>query len=356
MNIVQIFPGKIWGGAEQYVLDLGQSLVSLGYNVSYIARPSNQIQDRLKGIIPCYVLPMSLMHSNSTVNSLRKILSKADIVHLHSFDQVSLISKICKKENKSPKIILTYHLAKASRIPFFRRKYVRNVDRIIFVSDFAMRLWYSVNSWMDYKKCVAILNGIPPTKADSPSELRNKYHITAETPLLIYTGRVRKSKGCMNIIKALSLIKDEAWEMIFVGACKPSNFSKKLMKLACRLRINERIHFYGFSTDVRNLIREADIGIAPSLVREACHLSPMEFMQAGKCIIVSNNGAQPEYIINYKTGILINPKSIIELASSIRIVLNDRALRHSIGENARIYFNKNLSYSAFIDKILSVYR
>ena len=25
MKIVQIFPGKVWGGAEQYVIDLGRA-------------------------------------------------------------------------------------------------------------------------------------------------------------------------------------------------------------------------------------------------------------------------------------------------------------------------------------------
>ena len=48
MKIVHIFPGKVWGGAEQYVLDLGEALRKRGYEVSYVARPSKEVEDSLR--------------------------------------------------------------------------------------------------------------------------------------------------------------------------------------------------------------------------------------------------------------------------------------------------------------------
>lgn len=143
--------------------------------------------------------------------------------------------------------------------------------------------------------------------------------------------------------------------MVFVGACKPLNFDKTLLNIAEKYGISSKIHFYGFSDNVRSLVREADIGVAPSLVREACPLSPMEFMQAGKCIITSDNGAQKEYIVSGVTGLLIAPDSVEQLTHELEIMLRDKNRRDRIGRQASEYFRQNLSYNIFYDRINEVY-
>lgn len=78
--------------------------------------------------------------------------------------------------------------------------------------------------------------------------------------------------------------------MVFVGRCKPENYVGKLLQNAERLGIKDRIHLIGFTSNVRNFVCEAYIALAPSIVREQCSLSQLEFMQTGKCIITTNNG------------------------------------------------------------------
>ena len=60
MKIVQIFPGKIWGGAEQYVLDLGFHLIELGHDVVFVAIDSPQIRKCLSTINDVHFLPFGL--------------------------------------------------------------------------------------------------------------------------------------------------------------------------------------------------------------------------------------------------------------------------------------------------------
>ena len=50
MNIVQIFPGMIWGGAEQYVLDLGLHLIEQGHNTTFVAIDNPQLRECLSNI------------------------------------------------------------------------------------------------------------------------------------------------------------------------------------------------------------------------------------------------------------------------------------------------------------------
>lgn len=356
MNIVLIFPGKVWGGAEQYVLDLGQALSARGHKVTYLCREAKAVTARLEGNIAYTALPFGGIFDKTTPRVLDEIVKSADIVHIHDTCFVAPLAKAVERSGSKAKVILTRHIARASRIMHWQRKSFLKLHNIIFVSNLAKKLWLGANPWMPDDRCHVIHNSIPESNcAESKTDLRQMYGIATDTPILMFTGRVRKSKGCAVIIQALGEISGRNWSMIFVGTPKPNDYDTHLIKLAKQLGIEQKIHFFGFSFETRTLIRESDIGIAPSIVREACPLSPMEFMQAGKCIIASDNGAQPEYITNGDTGILITPGDADSLANALRQVLENAAIRNKLGTNAAAYFNAHMSYTTFIDKIIQAY-
>lgn len=351
MNILHVLPGKIWGGAEQYALDLGEALSFSGHHVSYLAFPTKPIESRMKDISECVFLKFDRFGSSK---ELIPSVKYQDVIHIHDIRHLKPVMRACDKIGNSPKFILTRHIARDSRVMPWNQKYLLRLNKMIFVSSFAKDLWLGTNSWFPAEKCFVLLNSIPSN--NNPQEsLRKRFFIADNTPLLIYTGRIRKSKGCDNILKALSLLKELEWEMVFIGNCKPSDYSDHLMKIAFKEGIGSRIHFYGFSTNVRGLIHEADLGLAPSIVRESFHLSPLEFMQRGVCVITSDNGAQKEYIQSNRTGILINPLSYVELSKAIRNMLVDKSKRERIGRDSRLYFENYLSYPNFLKKIIDIY-
>jgi glycosyltransferase involved in cell wall biosynthesis len=81
----------------------------------------------------------------------------------------------------------------------------------------------------------------------------------------------------------------------------------------------------------------------------------MEFMQAGKCIITTNNGAQPEYITSGENGILIPSDNLEELSKAISDALENSDYRKKLGKEAELYFNGKLNYREFIKNILWCY-
>ncbi|MDE7396757.1 MAG: glycosyltransferase, partial [Muribaculum sp.] len=46
MNILQIYPGKVWGGAEQYILNLIKSLEQRGHDIYTLCRGNGIVQER----------------------------------------------------------------------------------------------------------------------------------------------------------------------------------------------------------------------------------------------------------------------------------------------------------------------
>jgi len=357
MNIIQILPGKIWGGAEQYIIDLGGALRKKGENVFYISRKSEAVRERLAGEYDFVEMNFRMSYDPIAIYRLVKEIKRInpDVIHIHDtmFVPITVIAVLLSKKNT--RVILTRHIARRSRTSWISRWLFRRLYKIIFVSDLAKKLWGETNKWMPNKQCVVVHNSIPETDNITCGNLREELGIKDTTTIIAYSGRVRKSKGCAILIEALGNMKDKDFAMVFIGACKPVNYNDKLMQLAKLYGICEKIYFYGFTNDARKLIEQSDIGVAPSIVREACPLSPMEFMQCGKCVITTDNGAQPEYIEHRKTGILVHPSNVPVLSEYIEMMLDNPSLRNEIGNNAAVYFKKYLAYDIFIRSIMNIY-
>ncbi len=355
MKIVQIFPGKVWGGAEQYVLDLGTALTREGHDVVYVARPSKVVVSRLKGVVDFTLAHIGGFFCGKSARMLAPVIMDADIVHVHDVGQVAAVMKAVDMSGSRARIVLTRHVARASRTMPWRRPDIKRLHRMIFVSDLARDLWQSVNGWMPDDRCLTIHNSISDTPLTKVEDLHERFGVAADVPLVMFTGRVRKSKGCEVIVRALGQVKDLPWVMLFVGTCHPADYDKELVMVARECGVADRIGFYGFSDAVRSLIPQASVGVAPSIVREACPLSPMEFMKAGVCVIASDNGAQAEYITDGETGLLVAPDDVDSLANALRRVLSDSRLRSNIGVSGRDYFRRFMAYPAFLRAILAAY-
>lgn len=359
MKIVQIFAGKIWGGAEQYVLDLGKSLIGRGHTVKFISNPCDIIRTRVKNEVDLVQIPLSDgLFDGKKIKAMAELLADADVVHIHDTSYVRLVVKACGLAGGHQKIFLTRHIARASRVVPWDRKYFMRLDGIIFVSDLAFRLWHGANGWFPVDKSFVVINSISPRpleKEIETSELFRSFGIKEDVPLLVFAGRVRKSKGCEVILRALAGLTAYPWQMLFLGAPKPSGYFDKLRALAQKLNIAGRVFFHGFVDNVRPYIDISSLGIAPSIVREACPLVPMEFMEAGKCVIVTSNGAQSEYITDGTTGLIVKENDADALRKAIKAVLFNPGNRDRIGREARKYFHEKMDYDTFVDNILRIY-
>ncbi len=358
MKIIQIFPGKIWGGAEQYILDLGRALHEQGHEVTYLARNSSVIEERLRGKVLLRTLPFVCAWDICSALRLSYILKEknADIIHIHDTRFVPIVTTAKWLSGSNARVILTRHIARAgSPLPFFRFMF-RRLHCMIFVSRLAKRLWAEANPWMPDDKMNVVHNSIPAFNEKAARiSLKSQYHLAENIPLIVFTGRIRRSKGCGVLIEALGKVAHLPFTAVFIGSSKPTSYPIHLLKLAKERGLQDKILFHGFSDEVRSLIQEADIGVAPSIVREACPLVPMEFMQAGKCVIATNNGAQPEYVTSGETGLLVSPNNPEELAEALRTVLKQPSYRAELGKKAKLYFDKHLSYEKFINRINKLY-
>ncbi len=133
------------------------------------------------------------------------------------------------------------------------------------------------------------------------------------------------------------------------------DFIERLKALVASEGLADKVAFLGHSDKVRALIADADIGVAPSLCQEAFGLTAIEFMQAGKCIVTTDNGAQVEFIKHGSNGWLVAPGDVDALSQALSTLISDSETRNRLGDQAKKYFQEELTYDKFYEAIMRVY-
>ncbi len=351
MNIVQIYPGMVWGGAEQMIDELCDNLERKGHIVTRLTRPGSVAAHR-SGIESFDFGPLMLgLKSQALAEKFAEV--EADVVHIHDLSFIPVVTKAAKLSQRKIKIVMTRHIARASKVGWWQRRLFNRIDSIIFVSGLAQKLFLSKNGWIDSAKCNVIHNSVSTADRQGQQLPENLSDLTQ--PVILFCGRVRKSKGVEVLVKALSGLLDHQFTLVIAGKPRRKSYEKKLRDLIAETGMESRTVLTGHIDNPGALIHNCAIGVVPSIVREAGSISVLEFLSEGKPVVTTDNGSQPEYITDESIGTLVPPDDVESLRKALKILIESPELRHRIGENAKKHFNKELSYHVFLDKIIDVY-
>ena len=170
--------------------------------------------------------------------------------------------------------------------------------------------------------------------SNNNKEIRQKLGINSSSIIVGSVGNFNPIKGHKFLIEAMPgiLRKIPKAHFLLVG---DGPLRENLYSAVRSRQMQDKVTFLGSRTDIADVLSIMDICILPSL-SEGLSNALMEYMAAGKPIIATNVGGNPELIENGVSGILIRPgiadeikKAVIELASnkSKALRLADNALR-----------------------------
>lgn len=155
---------------------------------------------------------------------------------------------------------------------------------------------------------------------------------------IIAVGRLIKRKGLPYLLKALARIKERNIKVLLIGEGPEEGYLKNL---ASNLGISHRVDFLGPLSEERKFqhLSRADIFVLPSLY-EGFGIVFLEAMYCGLPIITTNEGGQTDFLKDGKTGFLVPPKDVDELARKILILYSNMRLREQISQNNREYVKR----------------
>ncbi|MDE6508159.1 MAG: glycosyltransferase family 4 protein [Alistipes sp.] len=363
--IFQIFASAAWGGGEQFVADLSRRLVADGRQVVLIARrPGRVVRERTADLpVPFFRLPLKGAVDLISAAGLAWLMlrHRPAVVHVHHFRDAftALYARaLVRLFGVRPRIVLTRHLVRKAKSDRLHRWMYRRLDGLAFVSERARSEFFAAAPGIGRERTSVILNSSTEDRlrGEAP-DLRRLYGVAPEVPLLLFCGRLVEEKGCDVLLRACARVgRGRRFALFFAGTPADSAYAAKLRALAADLPSGVRAEFLGFVPNAGALLAQADISVQPSVVAEAGGgLSVIESMQAGRAVVASDNGSQPEYAVAGVTGLLVPPGNDEALAAALVRLIDDKVLRDGMGAAGRRHFEENLAYEHFYRKYLAFY-
>jgi glycosyltransferase involved in cell wall biosynthesis len=153
------------------------------------------------------------------------------------------------------------------------------------------------------------------------------------------SGRLAPWKGQLLFLEAFAAaFRGTEARAHVVGAAMfgEDEYSACLQRRATELGIGEQVEFRGFRADIWKEFAELDVLVHSSVIPEPFGQVVLEGMAAGLPVVAPNAGGPAELITDGVDGLLVAPGEVEALATALKRLHDDPALRDRLGEAARV--------------------
>jgi glycosyltransferase involved in cell wall biosynthesis len=228
------------------------------------------------------------------------------------------------------------------------------VDRHVCVSQSVAD--YSIHeAGLDANKVLAINNGVD---CDAISQATatdlSEFGIPDNSKVMLFVGRLDPQKAPDVLLKAVQKVidHDTTVHAILVGEGVLSN---ELRTLTSSLSLESHVHFVGRQSNVAGLMKACDMLVLPSLW-EGLPNVVLEAMAAGLPVVATAVDGTREVIEHGKTGLLIQPGVVDELANTIRRILENEETARTMARAAQTLVKERFTWKSCVaayDKLYS---
>lgn len=240
------------------------------------------------------------------------------------------------------KVVLHFHNKGVKN--FSKRKAADIAYRIIFrnvkVILIAEQLYDDVSKYVDIKDVYFLPNGIPPTIDESQYDgIITARKANSHKNRLLYLSNMMSEKGIWILLDACKMLNENGkiFECHFVGNWGDTN-SENFNNEIKERHLDGIVYVHGpqYGQNKNRFFRNSDIFVFPTYYHGECYpLVLLEAMEYGLPCISTPEGGIQSIINNLSNGILVEQKNVQQLYDAICLLIENKKLRNSMGENGR---------------------
>jgi|GEM_PF-328694 len=296
--------------------------------------------------------------SNPTLEEVNQILKEENIINIFSgfknFPHSKIILNYYKKGTvkggflaERPDFIGFKGFIRRYAYNFIERQYIENSLFFFAIGNQACH-WYS-NSGFASERVFPFCYVVGESNlSENNTDAGVKYSLG-------FVGQLEKRKGVDILLKSLSLLKNQDWELTIIGDGSEKN---NLVKLSKKLKIYSNIIFCGYLNNeiVQEKIKEFDSLILPSRY-DGWGAVINEALTVGTLVICSDACGGSDLIISEKQGFIFKSKDNLDLKNVLekaitkgkrtlkeRSELKKWSIEHINGKITSKYFLSILEY------------
>jgi len=346
LAILSPYTDPIRGGISTYTRELAAAYRDLGIQTIGLAREGD-------ANLQFEVVPGSKI-AFCIRSALRSMKWKADVVHAHSHWYTLASGLVVKLLRPQTRVLFTFHTppTDAEPIPGALRRariaiflaLLRFCDGVAFVSRETQEMLNLPTSLHQ-----ALVQA-------APERLFNESHRHAGSarPVILAVSVMtwpRKVAGLLMLIDAFATVAPgfPGWRLVIVG---DGPLRAKLEERVSNLGLGEKVQLKGFVKNVHAEMVLASVFTQISL-QEGLPITILNAMALGLPVIATAVGGMPDVVQDRVTGYIVNP-SMDDVSKALEDLLGNPELRTKIGDAAKVWVNKELSWERVARKGLKL--
>lgn len=373
MKILQVISGieQISGGPSQAAVEICHALNKAGVE-SYLATTRDPL-NRYK-FVDFESIRNQLLFFERWSNEylafskdLKKWLDlnvkNYDLVHIHSFfNYPSYVAATCARTNGIPYIIRPAGALNAWSmqhqswkkllwINFLERQ---NLKRVSVLHATSKTEADYLSKFID-KSCIEVI----PLGVDLPEGENINPRLPEQSLQILFLSRINPKKNLPILLSAIKKVISRHIPVTLRIAGKPDpgreNYEQELRTLVQQMGLGKLVTFLGFVEGDTKIaeFNKSHIFVLPSS-DENFGLAVVEAMAHGLPVIISNQVALAEYVLNKNAGLVVDCKDIDGLADAIELVYQDEDLRLKMSQQARCLAS-HFSWLSTADSLICLY-
>ncbi len=329
-------------GVQQYVLTLGRWLVKNGHEVHYLVGETKRsdlpnVHSLSRNIAVRFNQNRMSMPIGGNSRAIRALLERKqfDILHVQVPYSPLLAARVIRLAPTRTAIVGTFHVIPYSAIQSIAssllatwlKKSLSRFDLMLSVSEPASD--FAASAYGLHSKILPNVIDYSSMRIGRVKFLDdNSFHI-------VFLGRLVPRKGVWQLLRALNYMQQNSdlSKNLRVTIAGSGHLMPRL-KNYCEATGLECVKFIGHipEKDKAGLLKSADIAVYPSLGGESFGIVLIEAMTAGAGVVLGGNNSGYSSVLNKWPETLIDPNDTQQLAKSLQLFINDKALRERIGE------------------------
>ncbi len=283
--------------------------------------------------------------------------SEADVVHIHLPNPAAVLAYLASGHRG--RLVVTYHSDTVKQKVLGRmfepllHASLRKSAAIIATSPNYLATSPVLQKFRD--RCHVIPYGIDSTQFErSDPDAVRAVRARFGDRLIISVGRLVYYKGFDVLIRAMAAVRGK---LLIVG---DGPLRQELESLAARLQVTDKVVFAGeiHNAGVAPYYHAADLFALASVARsEAFGIVQIEAMAAGLPVVnTSLDSGVPFVSLDGQTGLTVPPSDPPALAAAINRLLDDQALRQSLGQAGVARAKQEFGLDTMLRRTLDLYQ
>jgi len=371
IKIAYLLPNIESGGTERHILSLARSLDRSRYSLSLVTTAGGgSLYKEFSEIMPVTVMGEPGSHRRIRVGPLVHIgaigalawiyrKERPDIVHA-CLPVACVLGPIAARLAGVRKVIVSRRSLSNYKAKYPQMSRVEPLgyllaDAVLVNSDAVRRDVERTERFWE-GKIRLVHNGIDTTPT-VPSPIREMFPELAGReagPVVTYVANLFPYKGHMDLVEAARTVVDEFPSARFLLVGRDAGEMEAVRARIAALGLDRRVLLAGLRSDALKIMAASSFVVHPSH-EEGFSNTILEAMAAGKAVVATRVGGNPEAVIDGETGILVPPRDPAALSAAMLSLLRDPARALEMGAAGRRRVVERFSLGKMVREIESLY-